>query len=83
MRIILSLTYIAKLPIASNKQGTEFKWQMTALSALARFIRQKAGVNDCNSTKNVTLVSAISLCVLLNYICLFRFGHMHEIKQNS
>lgn len=83
MRIILSLTYVAKLPIDSNKKRIEFKWQMTTLSALAGFISQKAGVNNCNSTKNVTLGSAIRLCILFNYIFLFRFGYMHKVKQKS
>lgn len=79
----MSLTYVAKLPFASNKERIEFKWQMTTLSALAGFISQKAGVNDCSSTENVTLGSAISLRISSNYIYLFRFGYTHKIKQDS
>lgn len=83
LRIILLLTYVAKPLTASNKEMIEFKWQMTTFSALAVFRRQKARVNDCNSTKNITIGSEISLCISLNCICLFRFGYMHKIKQNS
>lgn len=83
LRIILLLTYVAKPLTASNKEMFEFKWQMTTFSALAVFIKQKAGVNDCNSTKNRTIASEISLCISLNCICPFRFGYMHKIKQNS
>lgn len=80
---MLSLTYVAKLPIASKREKMEFKLQMTTLPSLAGYISQKAGVNGCNSIRNITLGSAVSLCISLNYIFLFRFGSMHKIKQNS
>lgn len=69
VRIILSLSYVAKLPIAPNSERIDFKRQMTLLSALARFIKQTAGADDCDATKNATLGSAISLCISLHYIC--------------